>query len=59
MKTYVAVTGVLFGLLLFGHVWRYMDEPQLADDPWFLVFTVVAIVLVGWSAKLLWASRDD
>jgi len=57
VRVYVATTGVLFALLLFGHLWRFVDEPAMADDPWFLVFTFVAIVLVAWSALLLFRTR--
>ena len=39
MKTYVIVTGTVFGLLTVAHVWRIVEEPHLARDPWFMLFT--------------------
>lgn len=42
MKTYVIVTGVIFGLLTIVHVWRMIEEPHLARDPWFLVATAAS-----------------
>lgn len=50
MKIYVIATGVLFGLLTLVHVWRMVEEPHLAHDPWFLSVTGVsaAMCLVAW-----------
>ena len=45
MRTYVIVTGVIFGLLTLAHIWRLTVEPHLARDPWFMAFTVAAAVL--------------
>lgn len=50
MKTYVIVTGVIFGLLTIVHVWRMIEEPHLARDPWFLVATAAsaAFCVLAW-----------
>ena len=42
MKSYVIATGVVFGLLTLVHLWRIIEEPHLARDPWFILLTVVA-----------------
>jgi hypothetical protein len=50
MKSYVIVTGVLFGLVTLAHVWRMVEEPRLATDPWFLSITAItaALGLIAW-----------
>lgn len=50
MRTYVVVTGIIFGLLTVAHVWRMILEPHLATDPWFLLFTgaAAALMVVAW-----------
>lgn len=45
MKSYVIATGVLFGLLTLAHVWRIIEEPHLATDPWFVIFTILSAAL--------------
>lgn len=42
MKSHVIATGVVFGLLTLVHLWRIVEEPHLATDPWFILVTVVA-----------------
>jgi hypothetical protein len=49
MKTYVAITGILFGLLTVVHLWRMVEEPHLAREPFFLAVTVLSAVLSVWS----------
>ena len=50
MRTYVIATGVIFGLLAIVHVWRMVEEPNLAKDPWFLLATGACAVF----AVLAW-----
>jgi hypothetical protein len=52
MRTYLATTGVLFALLVVAHVWRATIEPNLARDPWFLMFSVLAAALSFWAFSL-------
>jgi hypothetical protein len=52
MKSYLWVTGALFGLLTVVHIWRAVVEPS-ARDPWFILITAAAAVLSGWAFKLL------
>jgi hypothetical protein len=50
MRAYVRTTGVLFGLLVLVHVWRFVEEgAHVARDPWFLSFTLLAAVLCVWA----------
>ena len=50
MKMYVIATGVVFGLLTLVHVWRMVEEPRLATDPWFLLTTALSagLCLSAW-----------
>jgi hypothetical protein len=57
MKTYVTITGVIFGLIVVAHIWRLTVEPHLATDPTYVAFTVVATLLTLWAGRLLWRSR--
>jgi hypothetical protein len=52
MRSYVIVTGLVFGLLTLAHLWRMVKEPHLARDPWFLLITVAAagLCLGAWRA---------
>ena len=52
MKAYLATTGVLFVLLAAAHLFRVVQERHLASDPWFVVTTILAIVLAGWAFRL-------
>jgi len=45
MKAYVVATGVVFALLTVVHLWRIIEEPHLASDPWFILATVVSAAL--------------
>ena len=54
MKAYVTTTGALFGLLFLAHIWRAIEEgPRLAKDPWFVLFTIIAVALAVWAWRLL------
>lgn len=57
MKAYLITTGTMFALLALLHLWRAVQESgQLAQDPWFLVITVVAAALSVWAFRLLRAT---
>jgi hypothetical protein len=50
----VAVTGVVFGLLVAAHLWRVAAEsPALASQPDFIVITLLSAGLCGWAIWLL------
>jgi hypothetical protein len=58
VKTYVAVTGGVFGLLVLAHLWRVVEEgPHMAKDPGFIGITLAAAALCLWASSLLWRSR--
>ena len=54
MRTYVAITGVLFGLITLAHIWRVVEESsQLAMDPFFIATTLASAGLCIWAVRLL------
>jgi len=53
MKAYLTTTAVLFGLVTLAHVWRMVDEPRLATEPWYLALTLAAAALGLWAWRLL------
>jgi len=53
MKSYLTATGVIFGLVSLAHVWRMVEEPHLATDPWFIGLTLVAAALCVAAFSLL------
>lgn len=60
MRTYVMATGVAFGLLTAAHVWRLVEEGRrLLQDPWWIFFTVLALVFTVWALRLLLPSRSS
>lgn len=55
MKAYIAITGIIFGLLTGVHIWRAIAEsPAMAAEPWFILLTAVAAALCLWALRLLW-----
>jgi hypothetical protein len=52
MKAYIATTGILFVLLALAHVFRVVQEPHLGRDPWFLLTTLLSVILAGWAFRL-------
>jgi hypothetical protein len=61
MKTYVIVTGSVFGLVTLAHVWRFFVERHVGTDPFFLAITVIAASLCAWAVWLVGStprSRD-
>jgi tetrahydromethanopterin S-methyltransferase subunit E len=54
MKAYVALTGIIFGLLTILHIWRAIVERQVMTQPWFMLITVLPAALCVWSVRLLW-----
>ncbi len=58
MKAYLIITGSLFGLMAFLHVWKAIDEwHQLTSHPAYFVSMValggVAAALAVWAVRLL------
>jgi hypothetical protein len=54
MRTYVLITGVIFGLLTFAHIWRVVAEgAHAAGNPWFIGTTIAAAGMCLWAVRLL------
>jgi hypothetical protein len=56
VRTYVLVTGVIFGLIVVAHAWRLvLEAPHLHAE--FVVLTLIAAALCGWAVALLRGRR--
>jgi hypothetical protein len=54
MRTYVAITGVIFGLITVAHIWRIVAEgSRLAMEPFFILMTVASTAFALWAVRLL------
>lgn len=53
MKAYVMTTGTVFGLLTLAHLWRMIEERQMATEPWYILITVAAGALTFWAWRLV------
>jgi dolichyl-phosphate-mannose--protein O-mannosyl transferase len=54
LKTYIAATGVAFGLLTVAHVWRVIEEGTgLLRQPFWVLITLVAAAFCIWAFWLL------
>jgi len=57
MRTYVMITGTVFGLLTLVHVWRLIVEgPGMMKDPWFMLITALSTSLAVWAWRVLRAA---
>ena len=54
MKAYVMTTGAVFGVITLAHIWRAIEETNLATAPWFILLTVATAALCLWAVRLLW-----
>ncbi len=53
MRAYLAVSGGLFVLLVFAHLWRLSEEGfGLLARPEFVIATIAAAVLGAWAGTL-------
>lgn len=59
MKTYVMTTGSLFGLLTVAHLWRMIEERQMATEPWYILITVAAGIMSLWAWRLVRRSTES
>jgi hypothetical protein len=57
MKTYVIVTGILFGVLAILHAWRAFLERSSGEEPFFVGITVLTAVLCAWAFSLVVRGR--
>ena len=53
VKAYVMTTGTVFGLLTLAHLWRMIEERQMATQPWYILITVAAGALCLWAWLLV------
>ena len=53
MKAYVATTGAVFGLLTLAHLWRMIEERQMASEPWYILITIASAALSLWAWRLV------
>lgn len=57
MRTYIALTGTLFGLIVVAHIARGIQEGPSIYDPWYIALTVAAGALSVWAVVLLRKSK--
>jgi hypothetical protein len=55
MKTYLVVTGSIFGLIGIAHLFRLFVEGHPLSDPWFLGSNLALFIVGGGLA--VWATR--
>ena len=53
MKAYLMTTGTVFGLITIVHVWRMIEERQVATEPWYILITVATGALCLWAWRLV------
>jgi cytochrome c oxidase subunit IV len=53
MRTYVAVTGLLFVIIAISHIVRAFLEKGLVRNLGFLSLTVLVVLLAVWASALL------
>lgn len=54
MKAYLITTGTVFGLITLAHIWRmFVEGSRVAGDSVFILLTILAAALCGWSLRLL------
>jgi hypothetical protein len=54
MRPYIMTTGAIFGLITLAHFWRmFVENRNLATDPFFILLTVLSASLCLWAVKLL------
>lgn len=57
MKAFVITAGAIFGVIAAVHVWRMVEEPYLATEPWFVGLTGIAAALSLWACAVAWRTR--
>lgn len=53
MKAYAITTGTVFALLTLAHFWRGFVEPHVVKEPWFILFTLIALGLSLWAWRVV------
>ena len=53
MRTYIALTGTLFGLIVVAHIARGVQEGMAVFNAWYVALTVACAMLSVWAVTLL------
>ena len=54
MRTYIMITGAVFGLITVAHIVRIIVEgPHVATNPFYIILTLVTAGLTFWAWRLL------
>jgi len=53
MRAYVAVTGILFALLVAAHAARMVVEPRFVHDPIYWLITGLGALFAAWALLVL------
>ena len=53
MRAYILTTGVIFGIVTLAHVWRMIEERQMATEPWYILITVATGALCLWAWQVV------
>jgi hypothetical protein len=53
VKTYVTLTGIVFGLITLAHVWRAIQEGPGVLNVWWILLTVATAALSVWALRLV------
>ena len=54
MRTFLAIVGIVFALIVAAHIARLVAEPHTMHEPWFWLLTLIAAGLSGWAWYLWW-----
>jgi hypothetical protein len=59
VKTYVMLTGIVFGLITLAHVWRAIEEGPHVLNPWWILITIVTAALSIWAFRLVRPAKSS
>lgn len=57
MRTYVTLTGIVFGMITLAHVWRVIVEGPGVLNVWWILITILTAALSVWAFRLLRLTR--
>ena len=59
MKSYVVITGAVFGLLVLVHIWRAIVEGMpLVRDPFYVIITLASAAFCFWAWRVFRLMKD-
>ena len=59
MKTYVTLTGIIFGLITLAHVLRVIQEGPRVLNVWWILITIVTAGMSIWAFRLVRLSKSS